>query len=235
MCFLTLSLLVMRICVKFSTVYNDMLVTKELILNCILLAFQLQKSAILLVPDPLNSSVFFHALWLAFVLKTLAVYDMIICQVTINIFFVDWERPLFTGSHSSKDVSMWRLYSVVNMWIKLQTMRRGHLAFQMMSAVVILICGVENFTSYDPYLNLHPPKMGEYRLPTHPWFRFVCFSIIYIFLGEQYRLVNSSKCFNIIIIFIIIPLRPLPISKQLEWIDRSAYILAWSIATALHS
>ena len=30
-------------------------------------------------------------------------------------------------------------------------------------------------------------------------------------------------------------LRPVAISKQLEWIGRSAYILAWSIATALHS
>ena len=33
----------------------------------------------------------------------------------------------------------------------------------------------------------------------------------------------------------ITPLRPVAISKQLEWIGRSAYILACSIATALHS
>ena len=31
------------------------------------------------------------------------------------------------------------------------------------------------------------------------------------------------------------PLRLVAISKQLEWIGRSAYILTWSIATALHS
>ena len=31
------------------------------------------------------------------------------------------------------------------------------------------------------------------------------------------------------------PLRPVAISKQREWIGRSAYILSWSIATALHS
>ena len=30
-------------------------------------------------------------------------------------------------------------------------------------------------------------------------------------------------------------LKPVVISKQLEWIGRSVYILAWSIATALHS
>lgn len=61
----------------------------------------------------------------AFALKSLQVLHMIICQITVDIFLIDWERPksqhqVKTGGTTEQPVSVWRTYFVANEWNELQ-------------------------------------------------------------------------------------------------------------------
>ncbi|CAG14067.1 unnamed protein product, partial [Tetraodon nigroviridis] len=70
-------------------------------------------------------------------------------QVSVDLFFIDWERPRCSGGFwkempgpstaepkaNSPPVSIWRTYFVVNEWNKLQTIRQISPTFQIMTVI----------------------------------------------------------------------------------------------------
>lgn len=77
---------------------------------------------------------------------------LIYCQITIDIFFIDWERPrarnlvprnVLTGASNSdidehQPVSIWRTYFVANEWNEIQTKRKLNTNIQLLTTVLIL-------------------------------------------------------------------------------------------------
>jgi len=73
-------------------------------------------------------------------------------QISIDIFFIDWERPQTQSStiqprsqltstlpnNSEQPVSIWRTYFVANEWNEIQTTRKISLFFQLVLTVFVL-------------------------------------------------------------------------------------------------
>ncbi|KAK7873573.1 hypothetical protein R5R35_009277 [Gryllus longicercus] len=115
----------------------------------------------------------------AFALKIIEIVFMIWKQISIDIFFIDWERPraLNSGNGNAQTlidhndgmehpVSIWRTYLVANEWNEMQTKRKISLLFQLVFTVFILkVVGVEHWAVADPdvstsvptYMNDSPP------------------------------------------------------------------------------
>lgn len=132
---------------------------------------------------------------------------LLVSQMNIDIFLVDWERPHavnttgpdVTTSTKEMAVSVWRTYLVANEWNELQTRRKIHLGLQVILVVFILkvvldplththfvldsvslqICGVENIATADPksVVDLHD---GYYHSDFSYVCRFALASSIYI-------------------------------------------------------
>lgn len=73
---------------------------------------------------------------------------MLVNQVTVDIFFIDWEKPrgkiCAPGPSNSETqtktapVSMWRTYFVANEWNELQTIRNINPTFQLFATLFFL-------------------------------------------------------------------------------------------------
>ena len=70
---------------------------------------------------------------------------LILTQISVDIFLLDWERPhpVSSGTKSGEAtkemaVSVWRTYLVANEWNELQTRRKTHLALQIILVLFIL-------------------------------------------------------------------------------------------------
>lgn len=72
----------------------------------------------------------------------------LISQITIDIFFIDWERPkrsvikAVEGEGSVRSaavpVSIWRTYFVANEWNEIQTVRKINPLFQVLTVLFFL-------------------------------------------------------------------------------------------------
>ena len=75
---------------------------------------------------------------------------LLITQLSVDIFLVDWERPHAissvptvsggAGGEPTRElaVSVWRTYLVANEWNELQTRRKTSLAIQVLVVIFIL-------------------------------------------------------------------------------------------------
>ena len=118
---------------------------------------------------------------------------MIISQVSIDIFFIDWERPRGSvvqqteGGSKPKEssVSIWRTYFVANEWNEIQTTRKINEIFQIFVVLFFLsVVGFENFATVDPYSYLSFAT-DQYRAPSSRMLRFALGTIVYILAGKQ--------------------------------------------------
>ncbi|GCB77610.1 hypothetical protein scyTo_0016717, partial [Scyliorhinus torazame] len=102
--------------------------------------------------------------WLTF-FKFLQLLHKLGIQLTVDIFFIDWERPKgkivksVAGGGDIKTapapVSIWRTYFVANEWNNIQTIRKINPIFQIFVVLFFLeVVGFANLTSMSPYSNL---------------------------------------------------------------------------------
>ncbi|CAF4599618.1 unnamed protein product [Rotaria sp. Silwood1] len=90
----------------------------------------------------------------SFILKTIDIIHLIIQQTTIDIFFIDWERP---KSVNSNTVSAWRTCFVANEFNEIQTFRRIHVPFHLFFALFLLkVINLENIALVDTNIILFP-------------------------------------------------------------------------------
>ncbi|XP_003782613.1 meckelin [Otolemur garnettii] len=97
--------------------------------------------------------------WLIF-FKALQFLHKLISQVTIDIFFIDWERPkgkvlkAVEGEGGVRSatvpVSIWRTYFVANEWNEIQTVRKINSLFQVLTVLFFLeVVGFKNLALMD--------------------------------------------------------------------------------------
>ncbi|XP_023349212.1 meckelin [Eurytemora carolleeae] len=102
-----------------------------------------------------------HYLISAFALKLLDIVVLILGQVTVDIFLLDWERPpprvekLEKCEELEPPVSVWRTYLVANEWNEIQTTRKSKISLQVLIFLVLMkVVGLENLASADAHNRL---------------------------------------------------------------------------------
>ncbi|XP_038664961.1 meckelin isoform X1 [Scyliorhinus canicula] len=129
-----------------------------------LIFFKGQRIVSVLLPTPSQEVHFIFCVVSAFALKLLQLLHKLGIQLTVDIFFIDWERPKgkivksVAGGGDIKTaaapVSIWRTYFVANEWNNIQTIRKINPIFQIFVVLFFLeVVGFANLTSMSPYSN----------------------------------------------------------------------------------
>lgn len=126
----------------------------------------------------------------AFALKFLQVAHMVASQCTVDIFFIDWEKPKGAvgmksdGTKKENPVSIWRTYFAANEWNEIQTCRKINHIFQIFAVVFFLsYVGFENVATKDPNGQV-VKSSSDYRAPYDPMFRYAVGALVYLLVGK---------------------------------------------------
>ncbi|KAG7470031.1 hypothetical protein MATL_G00135210 [Megalops atlanticus] len=123
-----------------------------------LIFYKAQQFVSVLLPLPSQEEQFVTYVGCAFALKAVQFLHKLIHQLSVDIFFIDWERPrgkIMEVAGSTKSiptpVSIWRTYFVANEWNEIQTTRRINPAFQVAAVLFFLeIVGFSSLALRDP-------------------------------------------------------------------------------------
>ncbi|XP_053126486.1 meckelin-like [Hemicordylus capensis] len=154
-----------------------------------------QSSAVEVTLPPAGSQIetnFIIFVLCAFVLKSLDVIHILITQLTVSIFLIDWEKPKekqrFRASaggdqRAASSVSAWRTFLIANEWNEIQTHRKVNPSVQLFAVLLLLeVVGLKNLASRDLSINLHPGP-DVYRAPWSPILRFGIAASVWLAVG----------------------------------------------------
>ncbi|XP_030437699.1 meckelin-like isoform X5 [Gopherus evgoodei] len=153
-----------------------------------------QSSAVEVMVPPAGSQIetnFIIYLSCAFVLKAVDVLHLLITQVTISIFLIDWEKPKEKpafkapagGQRAISSVSIWRTFLIANEWNEIQTHRKLNPSLQLFAVLLLLeVVGLKNITSRDLNVDLHPGT-DAYLAAWSPILRFGIAASLWLALG----------------------------------------------------
>ncbi|KAM9851613.1 meckelin [Aulostomus maculatus] len=127
-----------------------------------LIFYKAQRFVSVLLPLPGQEEQFVSYIGCAFALKAVQFLHKLVQQLTVDVFFIDWERPRAKASSTVKatgeqkrepsPVSIWRTYFVANEWNELQTIRKISPTFQIMAVLFFLqVVGFSNLALRDPW------------------------------------------------------------------------------------
>ncbi|XP_059196221.1 meckelin [Centropristis striata] len=130
-----------------------------------LIFYKAQQFVSVLLPLPAQEEQFVTYIGCAFALKSVQFLHKLILQVSIDIFFIDWERPrtkavrtVQAAGEPKRDpapVSIWRTYLVANEWNEIQTIRKISPTFQIVAVLFFLeVLGFSNLALRDPWPTL---------------------------------------------------------------------------------
>ncbi|KAM5156696.1 meckelin [Mantella aurantiaca] len=173
-----------------------------------LLLFKGQQYVSVLLPLPGDEKNFTTYVSCAFVLKALQSVHTLISQLTIDIFFIDWERPknrTLKSEGGAKSgpapVSIWRSYFIANEWNEIQTVRKINPLFQIFIVLFFLkIVGFENLALRDSSSSLSRDSQDyraawscilRYGVTSALWLGFGCLQILF-FSGIYERFVEDK-------------------------------------------
>ncbi|KAM9387053.1 meckelin [Phaethornis superciliosus] len=125
-----------------------------------LVFFKAQQFVSVFLPLPSQEEDFVTYLACAFSLKALQFLHLLVSQLTVDIFFIDWERPkgkvlkAVEGEGVVKSaaapVSIWRTYFIANEWNEIQTLRKINPLFQVLAVLFFLeVVGFSNLALMD--------------------------------------------------------------------------------------
>ncbi|XP_074646221.1 meckelin-like isoform X2 [Tubulanus polymorphus] len=149
--------------------------------------YKRQNVVFLFIPTVVQELPFVVYLSVGFGLKCLEMIHLFASQCTIDIFFIDWERPkgrvvtMGEGEEKTKEnpVSIWRTYFIANEWNEIQTHRKIRPIFQLMAVIFFLkVVGFEYLASADPQSLFYIPTDG-YRAPDSRIFRYAIATCIF--------------------------------------------------------
>ncbi|KAM4614230.1 meckelin-like [Discoglossus pictus] len=133
-----------------------------------LIAFKGQNSIVNVTLPPAGGQIetdFIIYLSVAFALKALDLLHLIVTQLTVSIFLIDWEKPkekVNSNAQAKPNVSFWRTILVANEWNEIQTHRKLSPFFQLFMVLLLLeVVGLKNITAKDLNLDLNPAS-GTY-------------------------------------------------------------------------
>ncbi|XP_053557068.1 meckelin [Bombina bombina] len=127
-----------------------------------LIAFKGQNSSVNVSLPPIGGQIetdFIIYVSVAFALKTLELLHLFVTQLSLSIFFIDWEKPKdkISSSQGKPNVSFWRTILVANEWNEIQTHRKLSPLFQIFIVLLLLeVVGLKNITARDLNLDLNP-------------------------------------------------------------------------------
>ncbi|XP_060717623.1 meckelin isoform X1 [Tachysurus vachellii] len=142
-----------------------------------LIFYKAQQFVSVLLPLPAQEERFVIYVGCAFALKAVQFLHELWLQMSVDIFFIDWERPRSGKSSKSVDgcgegktaaptVSIWRTYFLANEWNEIQTIRKINPTFQVIS--VLFFLEVVRFSSLalrDPFSELQ--RSTEEYIPAY--------------------------------------------------------------------
>uniref|UniRef100_A0A8C3K581 Transmembrane protein 67 n=1 Tax=Calidris pygmaea TaxID=425635 RepID=A0A8C3K581_9CHAR len=149
-----------------------------------LVFFKAQQFVSVLLPLPSQEEDFVTYVACAFSLKALQFLQLLVSQLTIDIFFIDWERPkgkvlkAVEGEGVIKSaaapVSIWRTYFIANEWNEIQTVRKINPLFQVLAVLFFLeVVGFSNLALMDSSSSLS--RSSESYIA--PWSRILRFGV----------------------------------------------------------
>uniref|UniRef100_A0A8B9K4Q3 Transmembrane protein 67 n=1 Tax=Astyanax mexicanus TaxID=7994 RepID=A0A8B9K4Q3_ASTMX len=106
--------------------------------------YKAQQFVSVLLPLPVQEERFVTYVGCAFALKAVHFLHKLFEQLSVDVFFIDWERPRgkstksVEGKTSAAPVSIWRTYFVANEWNEIQTIRKISPTFQIMAVLFFL-------------------------------------------------------------------------------------------------
>ncbi|XP_030799328.1 meckelin isoform X3 [Camarhynchus parvulus] len=149
-----------------------------------LVFFKAQQFVSVLLPLPPQEEDFVTYIACAFSLKALQFLHLLVSQLAIDIFFIDWERPkgkvlkAVEGESVTKStaapVSIWRTYFIANEWNEIQTVRKINPLFQVLAVLFFLeVVGFSNLALMDASSSL--TRSSESYVA--PWSRILRFGV----------------------------------------------------------
>ncbi|XP_063499509.1 meckelin isoform X4 [Symphalangus syndactylus] len=194
-----------------------------------LIFFKAQKSVSVLLPMPVQEERFVTYVGCAFALKALQFLHKLISQITIDVFFIDWERPkgkvlkAVEGEGGVRSatvpVSIWRTYFVANEWNEIQTVRKINSLFQVLTVLFFLeVVGFKNLALMDSSSSLSrsPPsyiapysRILRYAVSAALWLavgiiQVVFFAVFYErFIEDKIRQFVDLCCMSNISVFLL--------------------------------
>ncbi|XP_078254537.1 meckelin [Rhinoraja longicauda] len=167
-----------------------------------LIFFKGQRVLSVLLPTPSQEIHFICSVASAFTLKFLQLLHKLGNQLTVDIFFIDWERPKgkivksIAGAGDIKTapapVSIWRTYFVANEWNNIQTIRKINPIFQILAVIFLLeIVGFANLTAMDPYSKL-TRTVESSAIPSSRILRYGVATSIWLLVGFMQIIVRAS-------------------------------------------
>ncbi|XP_041101457.1 meckelin-like isoform X2 [Polyodon spathula] len=158
-----------------------------------LIDLQAQLFVTVLLPLNVQEKRFVTYVGCAFTLKAVQFLHKIISQLSIDIFFIDWERPrgkvlkTAEGNGDIKSapapVSIWRTYFVANEWNELQTIRKISPVFQIFAVLFFLeVVGFSNLALMDPSSDLRRDPQS-YQAPWNLILRYGVATSMWLVIG----------------------------------------------------
>ncbi|KAL8195036.1 UNVERIFIED_CONTAM: hypothetical protein K2H54_045600 [Gekko kuhli] len=128
----------------------------------------------------------------ALALKILDLAHVLITQLTVSVFFIDWEKPKEKGTQrtptggdqrTASSVSAWRTFLIANEWNELQTHRKVNPSLQLFATLLLLeVVGLKNLASRDLNVNLQPGP-NTFLAPWSPILRFGIAASVWLAVG----------------------------------------------------
>ncbi|XP_069076570.1 meckelin isoform X1 [Pleurodeles waltl] len=158
-----------------------------------LIFFKAQQYVFVLLPLPDDEKSFVTYVSCAFVLKAIHFVHKLISQLSVDIFFIDWERPKgkvlksFDGESGIKSsvapVSIWRTYFIANEWNEIQTVRKINPLFQVLAVLFFLeVVGFANLALMEPSSSLTKSTQG-YIAPSSRILRYGVSTALWLAIG----------------------------------------------------
>ncbi|XP_077454683.1 meckelin-like [Stigmatopora argus] len=130
-----------------------------------LILYKAQQQASVLLPLSHQEERFVTYICCAFALKAVQFLHKLLVQLSVDVFFIDWERPrskvtktAAANGQQKRDlspISIWRTYFVANEWNEIQTLRKIKPTFQIMAVLFFLeVLGFSNLALRDPWSTL---------------------------------------------------------------------------------
>ncbi|NXD06592.1 MKS3 protein, partial [Nothocercus nigrocapillus] len=149
-----------------------------------LVFFKAQQFVSVFLPLPSQEEDFVTYVGCAFSLKALQLLHKLVSQLTVDIFFIDWERPkgkvlkAVEGEGVIKSaaapVSIWRTYFIANEWNEIQTVRKINPLFQVLAVLFFLeVVGFSNLALMDSSSSLTRSSESY----AAPWSRILRFGV----------------------------------------------------------
>uniref|UniRef100_A0A674MC06 Transmembrane protein 67 n=1 Tax=Takifugu rubripes TaxID=31033 RepID=A0A674MC06_TAKRU len=164
-----------------------------------LIFYKAQQTVTVVLPLPAQEERYKIFIGLAFAGKAVQFLQELRLQVTVDLFFIDWERPRCSTGEPKSDsppVSIWRTYFVANEWNKIQTLRQISPTFQIIAVLFFLeVLGFSNYALSEPVSTAErspqaftPPYSMtlRYGLASILWLCLGLLQVIYFTLYERF-------------------------------------------------